>query len=76
MLAASSRSSVVTAHRVLDKASKCKQGLRVAKLVKVNTRIPDDLLAQLREVVRRDGAKMQTAFATALRMYLAKKRKK
>jgi hypothetical protein len=40
------------------------------KLVKVNTQLPADLLAQLKSHVDSEGAKMQTVFAEAVRMYL------
>lgn len=42
------------------------------KLVKVNTRLPEDLLLQLRKHVDSGGLKAQTVFAEALRAYLSK----
>ncbi len=40
------------------------------RLKKVNTRLPEDLLAKLLASVDRDGTKIQTAFAEAVRLYL------
>jgi predicted DNA binding CopG/RHH family protein len=43
-------------------------------LVKINTQLPEELLAHLRGYVAEHGAKMQTVFAEAIRQFLAARR--
>lgn len=42
------------------------------KLRKVSTQLSEELFDKLRNSVERDGTKMQTAFAEAVRLYLLK----